>query len=300
VINLTFRIGRPRVTILRRMLQPKDCIAASRMRSCLRHRSYLGRGDSLGPFRLRSQPREDTGLSPAEAVFGPPLVFPNEVCRQKSFPLIKVIKNFPSYKMPRFFLCLASTTRAASCQRRFLGASSARSLSGCTAAASSPPAVALRQPLRHPAPWLLLLHHPSQGLGMRSSSSAGSSPACTRSQTMQSGTKRQPPSTDMLAKLANACCGGPPAPRRVSFSDPLVSTPSHQEQPRVRLGTVFPQPHRGFLHALGRLLLTSLHSSGTRSTSGDHQRGSTSDLTFYEARARGEPCGDPGYAPGPN
>jgi cleavage and polyadenylation specificity factor subunit 1 len=28
-------------------------------------------------LRLRAQPREDTGLSPAEAVFGAPIVFPN-------------------------------------------------------------------------------------------------------------------------------------------------------------------------------------------------------------------------------
>jgi hypothetical protein len=37
----------------------------------------------------------------------------------------------------------------------------------------------------------------------------------------------------------------PSVPKQVSFSDPLVSTPSYQEQPSERLGTVFSQPCGG-------------------------------------------------------
>jgi hypothetical protein len=35
-----------------------------------------------------SQPREDTGLSPAEAVFGTPLVLPNEFLQAEEFFII--------------------------------------------------------------------------------------------------------------------------------------------------------------------------------------------------------------------
>jgi hypothetical protein len=57
--------------------------------------------------------------------------------------------------------------------------------------------------------------------------------------------RSQPPSAGMMAKPATACCSSPPAPRRVLFSDPLVSTPSCQEQLRGHPGTVFSQPCRG-------------------------------------------------------
>jgi hypothetical protein len=38
---------------------------------------------------LRSQPREETGLSPAEGVYGVPLVLPNEFLQVQEFSLIK-------------------------------------------------------------------------------------------------------------------------------------------------------------------------------------------------------------------
>jgi hypothetical protein len=66
----------------------------------------------------------------------------------------------------------------------------------------------------------------------------------------------------------------PPAPRGVSFSDSLFPTPSCQEQLGEHPGTVFSQPCRGgggVVHAPGRLLLPSLHSSGTHSNSRDRQ-----------------------------
>ncbi len=37
---------------------------------------------------LRTQPRKDTGLSPAEAVFGAPIVLPNDVCKAIKILLI--------------------------------------------------------------------------------------------------------------------------------------------------------------------------------------------------------------------
>ncbi len=43
---------------------------------------------------LRAQPREDTGLSPAEAVFGAPIVLPNEFLQNEEMPVETIIKNF--------------------------------------------------------------------------------------------------------------------------------------------------------------------------------------------------------------
>jgi hypothetical protein len=105
---------------------------------------------------------------------------------------------------------------------------------------------------------------------------------------------------DVAAKLATASRGGLPALRRVSFQTPWSLHPSHQEQPGERPGYVFSQPRRGFLHTTGQPLLPSLHSSGTRSASGDHQQGSTSDLSSFKVGTWGMPSGEPGYAPGPS
>jgi hypothetical protein len=45
---------------------------------------------------LRAQPREDTGLSPAEAVFGAQIVFPNEILQndELSVDTITIVKIF--------------------------------------------------------------------------------------------------------------------------------------------------------------------------------------------------------------
>jgi hypothetical protein len=43
---------------------------------------------------LRAQPREDTGLSPAEAVFSAPIVLPNEFLQNEEMPVDTIIKNF--------------------------------------------------------------------------------------------------------------------------------------------------------------------------------------------------------------
>jgi hypothetical protein len=43
---------------------------------------------------LRAQPREDTGLSPAEAVFGPPIALPIEFLQGDEFPVDSTAKKF--------------------------------------------------------------------------------------------------------------------------------------------------------------------------------------------------------------
>jgi hypothetical protein len=51
---------------------------------------------------LRTQPKEDTGLSSAEAVFGPPIVLPNEFLQGKKFLLILLLKFFKNFGCSHF------------------------------------------------------------------------------------------------------------------------------------------------------------------------------------------------------
>ena len=56
---------------------------------------------------LRAQPREDNGLSPAEAVFGCPLVLPNEFLKNDEFAVQNIVNKFdttvdaPVFSLPR-------------------------------------------------------------------------------------------------------------------------------------------------------------------------------------------------------
>jgi hypothetical protein len=56
---------------------------------------------------LRVQPREDYGLSPAEAVFGTPIVLPNKFLQNKEMSVDAIIKNVsktlhvPAVSLPR-------------------------------------------------------------------------------------------------------------------------------------------------------------------------------------------------------
>ncbi len=43
---------------------------------------------------LRAQPREDTSLSPAEAVFGAQIVLPNKFLQNDEFPVDTIVKKF--------------------------------------------------------------------------------------------------------------------------------------------------------------------------------------------------------------
>jgi hypothetical protein len=69
------------------------------------------------PFELlglRVQPREDTGHSPDEAVFGAPIVLPNEFLQNDELSVDSIIKHFSKSCMFQFLLCLG-TILAPSC-----------------------------------------------------------------------------------------------------------------------------------------------------------------------------------------
>jgi hypothetical protein len=70
-------------------------------------------------LRLRTQPREDNGLSPAEVVFGAQIVLPNKFLQNNELLADSIIKHFPKPCVFRLLLCLGTIlapTCTASCQ----------------------------------------------------------------------------------------------------------------------------------------------------------------------------------------
>jgi hypothetical protein len=109
-------------------------------------------------LRLRAQPREDTDLSPAEAIFGTPIVLPIDFFQTEEISVDSIIKNFSKLWMtllPRHnsSVQLPSGLPAGSSLPPCLGPSRRRS-------PSSPPT--LRRSLHRSALRPPLLHHPSR------------------------------------------------------------------------------------------------------------------------------------------
>jgi transposase InsO family protein len=68
-----------------------------RLKDALRTRAAAATWSEELPFVLLGllvQPREDTGLSPAEAVFGTPIVLPNEFLQNEEMSVDAIIINF--------------------------------------------------------------------------------------------------------------------------------------------------------------------------------------------------------------
>jgi hypothetical protein len=196
--------------------------------------------------------------------------------------------------MRLFFLCLAGTTRTGSCQRSFLGTFSATSLSGSTVVALSCP---FSSPMTAPTPSCAAApaSSPSEsGPGTRSSPSTRSSPARMRTSNQAvCDAAAHCPALALWPSQPPPAAAVHPHPGSCRFQTPWSlyhHARSSQENARKPF---FPNPMEGFLHAEGQLLLPSLHSSGTRSDSRDC-------LLRGQCLGGGEPCGEPGYTPGPN
>ncbi len=93
---------------------PKSNGAVERLHRCrkdaLRARAAAATWFKELPFvllGLQAQPREDTGLSLAEAVFAAPIVLPNEFLKNEEMSVDDIIKNFsktlhvPAVSLPR-------------------------------------------------------------------------------------------------------------------------------------------------------------------------------------------------------
>jgi hypothetical protein len=200
-----------------------------RLKDALRARAAAATWSEELPFvllRLREQPREDTGLSPAEAVFGAPIVLPNEFLQNEEMPVDAIIKKFsktlhvPAVSLPRH--------------------NSSAQLPGDLLSA---PLVWVRRggvipPLQqlYNGPYTVLhrgLCSFTIRVGPRDEVIAVSRlKACMAADVTPGSPRRRgrPPGSQP---------GGPAATKLVSFSDPLVSTPSFPAPPRDGPGTVF-------------------------------------------------------------
>jgi len=178
---------------------------------------------------LRAQPREDKGLSPAESVFGCPLVLPNELLKNDEVAVENIINKFkatvdaPVFSFPRHnssqklpddlirahLIWVHRDIVRAPLQRPY--AVVARGLRAFTIQ------VGMRDKIISVA-------------GLKPCTDAAAEAGLPQRRGWPPQRARYPPPTS--------------ATRRVTFSDPLVSTPSQRPQalPRVSPGTGFVLP----------------------------------------------------------
>jgi hypothetical protein len=116
--------------------------AVERLHRCLKdalHARAAATWSEELPFvllSLHAQPREDTGLSPAEAVFGTPVVLPNEFLKEDEFSVDETVKKNKITLMLLLFPCpgtIPVPSHWLSCQVSCCAPPS----SGCFVAASS-------------------------------------------------------------------------------------------------------------------------------------------------------------------
>ncbi len=177
---------------------------------------------------LRAQPREDTGLSPAEAVFGAPIVLTNECLPNKELSVDSIIKNFsktlddPASSLPRHNsrFQLSSKLPAELLSTPLIWVHRGGVDPPLQPLYDSPCAVLCRSPVPSPS---------ESGHGMRSCLSATSRPAQQRTPSL---------AAHVAAADRHLFPGGPATTKRVSYSDPLVSSPSILSLPRDGPGTV--------------------------------------------------------------
>ncbi len=220
---------------------------------------------------LRAQLREDTGLSPAEAVFGAPIVLPNDFLQNEEMSVDAIIKNFSkTLYVPAVSLPMHNSS--AQLSDELPGDLSPPPSSGSVGAASSHP---FSRSTTAPTP----------------SCAAGPAPSPSES---GPGTRSSLSAASRLARPQTPCLAA-----RVTAADCRVRTQAILLQPsrsrfqtrwslhlplRRHLETVpepFSYPARRFLQARDRRRLHRCHRRGTRPINRHHHRGYTSDLFSF-------------------
>jgi hypothetical protein len=226
---------------------------------------------------LRAQPREDTGLSPAEAVFGTQIVLPNKFLQNDEFSVDTIVKKF------------AKTLH--------VSAPSLPRHNSSTELPSELPAELLSAPLvwvrrGSLVPPLQLLYGGPYGVlrcGPRSSAiRVGSRDEVLASAALRLARPRMP---RLAARVVAA--------DRWARAQAVLLQPSRsRSQTRWSLHLLllwcrhetvpepFSYPVRRFLHARDRWRLHSLHRRGTRLVNGHRPRGWTSDLFSSQLRPK--------------
>jgi hypothetical protein len=269
---------------------PESNGAVERLHRCLkdalRARAAAATWSEELPFvllGLRAQPREDTGLSPAEAVFGAPIVLPNEFLQNEETPVDAIIKMFSkTLHVPAVSLPMHN--------------SSAQLPDELPGDLLSAPLIWIRQggvipPLQPPydGPYTVLRRGPRSftiRVGFRDKVIAVDRlKACKAADAMPWQLRRR-------GRPLGSHPGSPAATKRVSFSDPLVSPPSPPVPPRDGPGTVF-LPGEEVFACPGPVAPSQVPQ--TRYPSRQWAPPKRLDLRPLllpaEARALGEPCG---------
>jgi hypothetical protein len=223
----------------------------------------------------RAQPREDTGLSPAEAVFGAPIVLPNEFLQNEDMPVDAIIKIFsktlhaPAVSLPRH-------NSSAQLPDELPGDLLSAPLIWVHRGGVIPPL----QPL-YDGPYAVLrrgLRSFTIQVGPRDEVIAVSRlKACTSADAT-------PGSPHRRGRPPGPHPGGPTATKRVSFSDLLVSTSSCSAPPRDGPGTVFLPGEEVFARP-GPAAPSQVPQTRYRPVNGHRPRGWTSDLFPFQPRS---------------
>jgi hypothetical protein len=216
---------------------PESNGAVERLHRCLKDalhaRAAAATWSEELPFvllRLRAQPREDNGLSPAEAVFWRSIVLPSEFLQNEEMSVDAIIKNFsqtlhvPAVSLPRHN---SSAQLPSELPGNLL---SAPLVQVCWGGVIPP-----LQPL-YDVPYAVLRRGP-RSFTIRAESwdeviAISGLKACTAVDAMP-GSRRH------RSRPPGSHPGGPAATKWVLFSDPLVSSPSPPAPPRDGPGTVF-------------------------------------------------------------
>jgi hypothetical protein len=227
---LTFHTSKQQLITLSRTVQSKDCTAASRTR--LAHAPPWQHGPRSYPLcSLDSEHSRGKTLVllRAEAVFGAQIVLPNEFLQNDELSVDTIVKNFPLC-MFLLLLCLG-TILAPTCPVSCQPSCSLPPSSGSVGAAWFHPfsrftTAPMRSCAAAPAP--------SPSVGSRDKVVAIS---CLKACTAAGAT---PGSLHRRGRPLVSHPGSHATTKRVSFSDPLVSSPSSSlALPRDGPGTVF-------------------------------------------------------------
>ncbi len=135
-----------------------------RLKDALRARAAAATWYKELPFVLlgiRAQPREDTGLSPAEAVFGAQIILPNEFLQNDELSVDTIVKKFAK----TLHVSASSLPRHNSSTKLPAELLSAPLVWVPSRRPGSTPSAALQWPLRGSAAWPPLLHHQSRVTG---------------------------------------------------------------------------------------------------------------------------------------
>jgi hypothetical protein len=223
---------------------------------------------------LRAQPREDTGLSPAEAVFGAQIVLPNEFVQNDEFSVDAIVKIFPKPCMFLLLLCLGTFLAPicpASCQPSY---------------SPLPSSVFVEVAWFHPFSCSTMA--PTQSCAAAPTPSPSESGRGTR-WSLSAASRLARPRTPLLA----ACVTAADCQVRTQAALPQPSRSCFQTRWflhlffRRRHETVqepFSYPARRFLHVWDRRRHHRCHRRGTCPVNGHCQGGWTSDLFFSQPR----------------